>query len=65
MGHAFKFNLILCFYFLKDAGGPDSLVVDACNLRPSLFWKDGQWTEWSRARERKSKSNKVGFTLYT
>ncbi|XP_062205069.1 uncharacterized protein LOC133907076 isoform X2 [Phragmites australis] len=38
--------------------GADSLVVDAWNLRPSLVWKDGQWTEWSRARERKSKSNK-------
>ncbi|KAK3153281.1 hypothetical protein QOZ80_2BG0170190 [Eleusine coracana subsp. coracana] len=42
----------------SDAGSTDSLVVDAWNLRPSLVWKDGQWTEWSRARERKSKSNK-------
>jgi len=39
-------------------GGGESLVVDAWNLRPSRVWKDGQWTEWSRARERKSKSNK-------
>ncbi|XP_062200377.1 uncharacterized protein LOC133903048 isoform X2 [Phragmites australis] len=39
-------------------GGADSLVVDAWNLRPSLVWKDGQWTAWSRAREMKSKSNK-------
>jgi hypothetical protein len=42
----------------SDAGGTDSLVVDAWNLRPSLFWKDGRWTEWSRARERKCKPNK-------
>ncbi|XP_039825785.1 mucin-12-like isoform X6 [Panicum virgatum] len=39
-------------------GGGESLVVDAWNLRPSRVWKDGQWTEWSSARERKSKSNK-------
>ncbi|PVH32377.1 hypothetical protein PAHAL_9G386600 [Panicum hallii] len=39
-------------------GGGESLVVDSWNLRPSRVWKDGQWTEWSRARERKSKSNK-------
>ncbi|CAN6311918.1 unnamed protein product [Urochloa humidicola] len=39
-------------------GGGESLVVDGWNLRPSRVWKDGQWTEWSRARERKSKSNK-------
>ncbi|CAM0956214.1 unnamed protein product [Alopecurus aequalis] len=36
----------------------DSVVVDAWTLRPSLVWKDGEWTEWSRARERKDKSNK-------
>ncbi|TVU31701.1 hypothetical protein EJB05_23399, partial [Eragrostis curvula] len=39
-------------------GGGDSLVVDAWSLRPSLIWKDGQWTDWSRARERKSKFTK-------
>ncbi|KAL6642693.1 hypothetical protein ACP70R_020874 [Stipagrostis hirtigluma subsp. patula] len=39
-------------------GAGDSLVVDAWNLRPTLVWKDGQWTEWSQATERKSKSNK-------
>ncbi|CAN6305892.1 unnamed protein product [Urochloa humidicola] len=39
-------------------GGGESLVVDGWNLRPSRVWKDGQWTQWSRARERKSKSNK-------
>ncbi|RLN16291.1 uncharacterized protein C2845_PM02G20210 [Panicum miliaceum] len=39
-------------------GGGESFVVDTWNLRPSRVWKDGQWTEWSRARERKSKSNK-------
>lgn len=39
-------------------GGGESLVVDAWSLRPSRVWKDGQWIEWSRARERKSKSNK-------
>ncbi|OEL38203.1 hypothetical protein BAE44_0000778 [Dichanthelium oligosanthes] len=39
-------------------GGGESLVVDVWSLRPSRVWKDGQWTEWSRARERKSKSNK-------
>lgn len=39
-------------------GGGESLVVDAWKLRPSRVWKDGQWTEWSRARERKSNSNK-------
>ncbi|XP_022678858.1 uncharacterized protein LOC101784313 isoform X1 [Setaria italica] len=39
-------------------GGGESLVVDGWSLRPSRVWKDGQWTEWSRARERKSKSNK-------
>uniref|UniRef100_A0A804LN72 Agenet domain-containing protein n=1 Tax=Zea mays TaxID=4577 RepID=A0A804LN72_MAIZE len=39
-------------------GGGESLVVDAWSLRPSRVWKDGQWVEWSHARERKSKSNK-------
>ncbi|KAL5652552.1 hypothetical protein ACJX0J_038010, partial [Zea mays] len=39
-------------------GGGESLVVDAWSLRPSRVWKDVQWIEWSRARERKSKSNK-------
>ncbi|CAN6288796.1 unnamed protein product [Urochloa humidicola] len=39
-------------------GGGESFVVDGWNLRPSRVWKDGQWTEWSRARERKSQSNK-------
>ncbi|CAL4940592.1 unnamed protein product [Urochloa decumbens] len=39
-------------------GGGESLVVDGSNLRPSRVWKDGQWVEWSRARERKSNSNK-------
>ncbi|XP_010258881.1 PREDICTED: uncharacterized protein LOC104598491 isoform X2 [Nelumbo nucifera] len=29
----------------------DTLVVKAWHLRPSLFWKDGQWIEWSRSRE--------------
>uniref|UniRef100_A0ACD5TMV2 Uncharacterized protein n=1 Tax=Avena sativa TaxID=4498 RepID=A0ACD5TMV2_AVESA len=36
----------------------DSVVVDTWNLRPSLVWNDGEWTEWSRAHERKDKSNK-------
>ncbi|KAM0883130.1 hypothetical protein ACQ4PT_031823 [Festuca glaucescens] len=36
----------------------DSVVVDAWTLRPSLVWKDGEWTEWSRARDRKDKSYK-------
>ncbi|KAJ6792501.1 Uncharacterized protein M6B38_239215 [Iris pallida] len=31
--------------------GDDSSVVRAWDLRPSLVWKDGQWTEWLRARE--------------
>ncbi|KAG0550248.1 hypothetical protein BDA96_01G323300 [Sorghum bicolor] len=39
-------------------GGGESLLVDAWSLRPSRVWKDGQWIEWSRARERKSKSTK-------
>ncbi|KAJ6851375.1 uncharacterized protein M6B38_258700 [Iris pallida] len=38
----------LTVYF--PAGG-DSSVVRAWSLRPSLVWKDGQWTEWLRARE--------------
>ncbi|XP_009400640.2 uncharacterized protein LOC103984704 isoform X2 [Musa acuminata AAA Group] len=33
------------------AGGSSS-IVRAWNLRPSLIWKDGQWVEWSRAKER-------------
>ncbi|XP_039121949.1 uncharacterized protein LOC120258555 isoform X3 [Dioscorea cayenensis subsp. rotundata] len=32
------------------AGG-DSSIVRAWNLRPSLIWKDGQWTQWSRHKE--------------
>ncbi|KAM0935575.1 putative Agenet-like domain-containing protein [Dioscorea sansibarensis] len=32
------------------AGG-DSSIVRAWNLRPSLVWKDGQWTRWSRHKE--------------
>nr|CAB3495275.1 unnamed protein product [Digitaria exilis] len=39
-------------------GGGELLAVDGQGLRPSRVWKDGQWIEWSRARERKSKSNK-------
>ncbi|KAF8728088.1 hypothetical protein HU200_018667 [Digitaria exilis] len=39
-------------------GGGESLAVDGQCLRPSRVWKDGQWIEWSRARERKSKSTK-------
>nr|XP_009400686.1 PREDICTED: uncharacterized protein LOC103984852 isoform X1 [Musa acuminata subsp. malaccensis]XP_018681961.1 PREDICTED: uncharacterized protein LOC103984852 isoform X1 [Musa acuminata subsp. malaccensis] len=33
------------------AGG-DSSIVRSWNLRPSLIWKDGQWIEWSQAKER-------------
>jgi hypothetical protein len=56
--------LNLVFYYLFPVGGGgESLVVDAWSLRPSRVWKDGQWIEWSRARERKSKSNKVFFLL--
>lgn len=62
--YSLKFSLLV-ISFSPDAGGADSLVVDAWNLRPSLVWKDGQWTEWSRARERKSKLNKVRFASYT
>lgn len=32
------------------AGG-DTSLVQTWDLRPSLTWKDGQWIEWSRARE--------------
>ncbi|XP_020263545.1 uncharacterized protein LOC109839500 isoform X3 [Asparagus officinalis] len=38
----------LTVYF--PAGG-DSSLVRAWDLRPSLTWKDGQWIEWSRAKE--------------
>jgi hypothetical protein len=57
--HCDALKLTFSCVFFSDAGGSDSLVVDAWNLRPSVFWKDGQWTEWSGARERKCKSNKV------
>jgi len=53
-------NLVF-YYLFPVGGGGESLVVDAWSLRPSRVWKDGQWIEWSRARERKSKSNKVDF----
>ncbi|XP_065008433.1 uncharacterized protein LOC135583681 isoform X1 [Musa acuminata AAA Group] len=33
------------------AGG-DSSAVRAWNLRHSLIWKDGQWIEWSRDKDR-------------
>ncbi|CAL9093002.1 unnamed protein product [Musa textilis] len=39
----------LTVYF--PAGG-DSSIVRSWNLRPSLIWKDGQWIEWSQAKER-------------
>jgi len=55
-------NLVF-YYLFPVGGGGESLVVDAWSLRPSRVWKDGQWIEWSRARERKSKSNKVDFFL--
>ena len=55
-------NLVF-YYLFPVGGGGESLVVDAWSLRPSCVWKDGQWIEWSRARERKSKSNKVDFFL--
>lgn len=55
-------NLVF-YYLFPVGGGGESLVVDAWSLRPSRVWKDGQWIEWSRARERKSKSNKVVFFL--
>ncbi|KAJ1296278.1 hypothetical protein BS78_01G288100 [Paspalum vaginatum] len=45
-------------HFPVGTGGVESILVEAWNLRPSRVWKDSQWTEWSRARERKSKSNK-------
>ncbi|KAM0934300.1 putative Agenet-like domain-containing protein [Dioscorea sansibarensis] len=32
------------------AGG-DTLTLKAWNLRPSLVWKDGQWTQWVRLRD--------------
>ncbi|XP_039141770.1 uncharacterized protein LOC120279009 isoform X3 [Dioscorea cayenensis subsp. rotundata] len=32
------------------AGG-DTLTFKAWNLRPSLIWKDGQWTQWVRFRD--------------
>ncbi|KAH7659412.1 Agenet domain plant type domain-containing protein [Dioscorea alata] len=32
------------------AGG-DTLTFKAWNLRPSLIWKDGQWTQWVRLRD--------------
>ncbi|XP_042435257.1 uncharacterized protein LOC122021230 isoform X1 [Zingiber officinale] len=32
--------------------GSDLSVVRAWNLRPSLIWEDGQWIEWSRAKEK-------------
>lgn len=51
-------------YSFPVGGGGESLVVDAWSLRPSRVWKDVQWIEWSRARERKSKSNKVAFFFY-
>jgi len=55
-------NLVF-YYLFPVGGGGESLVVDAWSLRSSRVWKDGQWIEWSRARERKSKSNKVDFFL--
>lgn len=50
--------------FVVQLSVGDSMVVDAWNLRPSLVWKDGQWTEWSRAQERKEKSNNKGDSPY-
>ncbi|XP_020247213.1 uncharacterized protein LOC109824977 isoform X1 [Asparagus officinalis] len=40
-----------------SAGGHSSLVR-AWDLRPSLTWKDGQWIEWSRARDNTAQSYK-------
>ncbi|KAJ6813983.1 uncharacterized protein M6B38_139605 [Iris pallida] len=36
---------------LHFPAGGDSSVVRAWDLRPSLTWKDGRWSEWSRSRE--------------
>ncbi|KAJ7944737.1 Agenet domain protein [Quillaja saponaria] len=33
-----------------------TLVVRVWHLRPSLIWRDGNWTEWSRSEE-----NKISF----
>jgi hypothetical protein len=56
-------NLVFIIHSFPVGGGGESLLVDAWSLRPSRVWKDGQWIEWSRARERKSKSTKVDFLL--
>ncbi|KAL6654803.1 hypothetical protein ACP70R_008268 [Stipagrostis hirtigluma subsp. patula] len=37
--------------------------VDARNLRPSVVWKDGQWTEWFREGKRKYKCDTQAHTL--
>ncbi|XP_026389490.1 uncharacterized protein LOC113284281 isoform X2 [Papaver somniferum] len=29
----------------------DASIVGSWNLRPSLFWRDGHWIEWSRSTE--------------
>ncbi|XP_057975889.1 uncharacterized protein LOC131163332 isoform X2 [Malania oleifera] len=39
----------------------ETSVVRAWNLRPSLIWKDGEWTEWSSSGENDS-SNREGDT---
>ncbi|RWW83554.1 hypothetical protein BHE74_00007935 [Ensete ventricosum] len=36
----------------KNYVGGDSSAVRAWNLRHSLIWKDGQWIEWSRDKDR-------------
>ncbi|THU65520.1 hypothetical protein C4D60_Mb05t04530 [Musa balbisiana] len=45
------------------AGG-DSSIVRSWNLRPSLIWKDGQWIEWSQAKERVTLQPYDGDTPY-
>ncbi|XP_074561686.1 protein SWOLLEN 1-like isoform X2 [Curcuma longa] len=42
--------------------GGDLSVVRAWNLRPSLIWEDGQWIEWSRAKEKVSLETYEGDT---
>ncbi|XP_072962362.1 protein SWOLLEN 1-like isoform X2 [Typha angustifolia] len=36
----------------------NSSIVEGWNLRPSLVWKDGQWIEWSRVKEKNTGSYK-------
>lgn len=50
------------FCILLTAGG-DTLTFKAWNLRPSLIWKDGQWTQWVRFRDVSCQSYEVWMFL--